>query len=305
MYSHCSYLRRRFWPYSRYFRGPAVAGGSDIGRNGMVALAAASAFNPLVKLLTDAVGLNESTTNQRSKVLQEIAREPAGAKIYLAGYSRGGATVVSIAHELNRLGRPVEALFLFDPVDSDASLGNTNLIPPNVRQPFMAFRNMAHVKALERDAERRLNEAGSAAKNAARDVLAANVIPAIPSVLPINAVAVSRAVGSVSALGRSTAAAASAQWESFRWSQLMARDLMFRCCVTGLAGGTKSNQVWQPQSYNGTHAALGGCVWPKAEYPPNTNFFAVDEECVKATRNWLNECISKSNLTNDAIGFVG
>jgi thioesterase domain-containing protein len=301
--SHCSYLQRRFWPFSRYIRGPAVAGGTDLGRNTMTAIEMAALANPLVALTSQLLGINEATTNQKSKVLQAIASEPTNAKIYLCGYSRGGATVVSIAAELNRQGREVEALFLFDPVDSDASLGNTGLIPPNVKQPFMAFRNMEHVRALERDADRRLNEAGRAGRTAARDVLSANVIPAIPSVLPIRPVEVTNAVRSVAAFGQRSAAAATAQWESFRWSQLMARDLMFQCCVTGLAGGGRSRQVWQPQGFNGTHGALGGCVWPREDYPRNTSFFAVDEECARATRRWLNECISQCNLTKDAIRF--
>ncbi len=56
-----------------------------------------------------------------------------GAPIMLAGYSRGGCTVILAAKRLMRAGHRVKALFLFDPVDmqwSDSSLSMT--IPENV-----------------------------------------------------------------------------------------------------------------------------------------------------------------------------
>jgi thioesterase domain-containing protein len=163
---HCRKLERNFRTYATYIRGPGLGGGTNLGVQQMAALETAYRLNPLAGwLLGEKLGFKEHCTNQYSHVLNAIRMSRANSKVYLCGYSRGGATVVAAANALNKLGREVEALFLFDPVDSDATLEDTAYIPTNVRQAFMAYRNMEHVRALQGEADRQTKEARSAAES--------------------------------------------------------------------------------------------------------------------------------------------
>lgn len=60
--------------------------------------------------------------------------------VFLAGYSRGAATVVDVASRLEREGIEVQAMFLFDAVDRSAHLGDTALVR-NTRHVYHARRN--------------------------------------------------------------------------------------------------------------------------------------------------------------------
>jgi len=298
---HCRYLHTRFYGYAKYFRGPAVTGCTDLGIKTQKAIGLFSRAMPVAGLIVeDVFGISDSTTNQKQKVLNEIKNAPATSKIYLCGYSRGGATVVSIAHELNRQGRAVEAMFLFDPVDSDSTLTDTDYIPPNVLRPFMAYRDMTHVRALDAQARKAVEQAKKSGSSALIDVLTADVIPALPSVLPIKPVAMTRAAGSVVDFGKSTVAALSSQWRAFRWSNLVARDLMFQLCVKGMQNPLSPVIPWKPHPFSGTHGAMGGCVWPQDDYPSGTNFHAIDQQCEKKTREWLDACIVQTPLVVDS-----
>ena len=98
--SFCKQIARA--PGATYFRGPTMLGSEVKG----IAAEATS----------DAVALAD-----------------AGKPIMLAGYSRGGCTVINVALNLQRLGRDVAAMFLFDAVDMQASaIGLTQTIPANV-----------------------------------------------------------------------------------------------------------------------------------------------------------------------------
>ncbi|MGL4810539.1 MAG: hypothetical protein ACRCXM_02080 [Beijerinckiaceae bacterium] len=294
---HCKMLEKNFRAFAHYERGPGVAGFTNLGGIGMAGVQAAGLVNPLAGFAFEKLGLTAGATNQKGKTLAAIAREKTDGKIYLAGYSRGGATVISVAAALNRQGRPVEAMFLFDPVDSDATLDDTAFIPPNVKKTFMAYRNMHYVRSLQADADKQTGAAGMAGVKAAKNVLAANVIPQIPSFLPINPVQIGKAAGSVVDFGKQTAQATAAQARSFAWRHLMARDLMFELCVRGQGkDGAGKTGVLVRKAFDGTHGALGGCPWPKEEYPPNTRFHGVDLSCAAATWEWLNGCILQTDI---------
>jgi dienelactone hydrolase len=64
--------------------------------------------------------------------------------IYLAGYSRGGATVIQLAKFLNQQipKNEVKAMFLFDPVDRDVFLDGQG-IPNNVRNVYVVYRDQS------------------------------------------------------------------------------------------------------------------------------------------------------------------
>jgi len=69
---------------------------------------------------------------------------PEEQKIYLTGYSRGGAIVIEVAKLLQSRGLSVEAMFLFDAVKRSLGdgMGNTDVIPGNVRNCYHALRNI-------------------------------------------------------------------------------------------------------------------------------------------------------------------
>jgi hypothetical protein len=69
------------------------------------------------------------------------ARHNPAHKLYLTGYSRGGAIVIAAATILHDWNIPVDALFLFDAVNRSMRLPDTDFIPPNVRHCYHALRS--------------------------------------------------------------------------------------------------------------------------------------------------------------------
>jgi hypothetical protein len=63
-------------------------------------------------------------------------------RIFLSGYSRGGAAIISMAHKLKAKGIPVHAMLIFDAVDR-SGLTDTDVIPDNVKMAFHALRDPA------------------------------------------------------------------------------------------------------------------------------------------------------------------
>lgn len=68
-----------------------------------------------------------------------VAAQPQ-AKVYLTGYSRGGAGVIAVADRLREDGVSVEAMMLFDAVDRSLAI-NSSEIPRNVLRLVHARRN--------------------------------------------------------------------------------------------------------------------------------------------------------------------
>lgn len=312
---HCRLMAHRFRSIAHYERGPAVFGFAGLGSLGQAGLKSAALLGggPGGLLALDSLGVNDSCTNQKGKILQIIQnRKPADRKIYLCGYSRGGATVISICAALNRMGREVEALFLFDPVDSDATLSDTAYIPGNVKKTFMAYRDMRYVRSLQDEADRKVRGAFAAGGQALKNVMMANVIPQLPSILPGKPVAVGKAVESVADFGRKSADAVDAQIASQKWRQNVARDLMFDLCVKGLAPDARRNgSVLHAMSFKGTHGAMGGCPRTLDEQAdkaagkkdwalyPDDKYRQQDLTCAKETYAWLQACIYQTNLLSD------
>ena len=63
------------------------------------------------------------------------------SRVFLAGYSRGGAAVIDVCHRLHRVGIRVDCLFLYDAVDMSMLLANVDRIPPNVALCYHARRD--------------------------------------------------------------------------------------------------------------------------------------------------------------------
>jgi hypothetical protein len=75
-------------------------------------------------------------------ILYPTSKEPLTNltdKVYLTGYSRGGATVLDVALILKNYGIPVEAIFLFDAVTRSPWLSG-EVIPANVKHCYHAIR---------------------------------------------------------------------------------------------------------------------------------------------------------------------
>lgn len=66
--------------------------------------------------------------------------EGPDSRVFLSGYSRGGAAAVTTARLLAKKGVPIHALLLFDAVDRSYTIGNTT-IPVNVYHAFHALRD--------------------------------------------------------------------------------------------------------------------------------------------------------------------
>jgi hypothetical protein len=72
----------------------------------------------------------------------DLNRHKTPYRLFLSGYSRGGAAVTEIAFELKGLGINVHALLLFDAVDK-SDLTNVDVVPSNVKYCYHAMRNPA------------------------------------------------------------------------------------------------------------------------------------------------------------------
>lgn len=65
------------------------------------------------------------------------------SRIFLAGYSRGGAAVIDVCNRLYRMGIRVDCLMLYDAVDMSTRMTNVQMVPPNVAVCYHAMRSDA------------------------------------------------------------------------------------------------------------------------------------------------------------------
>jgi hypothetical protein len=72
--------------------------------------------------------------------IAELNRQKTPYRLFMCGYSRGGAAVTEIAFELKAKGIKVQALLLFDAVDMSL-LNNVDTVPSNVKHCYHAMRN--------------------------------------------------------------------------------------------------------------------------------------------------------------------
>ena len=72
--------------------------------------------------------------------IDEARRSKTPYRLFLSGYSRGGAAVTEIAFELKARGINVHAMLLFDAVDQ-SELTNVDVVPANVKYCYHAMRN--------------------------------------------------------------------------------------------------------------------------------------------------------------------
>jgi hypothetical protein len=75
-----------------------------------------------------------------TEIMRQMRNSPNSLKVYLTGYSRGGAAVIDAASVLKSFNIPVEAMFLFDSVARSLTLSGT-AIPCNVLKCYHALRS--------------------------------------------------------------------------------------------------------------------------------------------------------------------
>ena len=108
---------------SGYLRGPAWHGSSTQGKANAITGWIEQQIKAHQKLNAGGTGV-------------QIAQP----KVFLTGYSRGGAAVINAAHQLKRKGVEVHCMLLFDAVDR-STMGDTDEIPNNVNWVFHAMRD--------------------------------------------------------------------------------------------------------------------------------------------------------------------
>jgi len=86
--------------------------------------------------------VHEQYTRQIALARKGDLAASARPRVFLSGYSRGGAAVVEAAHTLSRLKIPVHCMLLFDAVDR-SFLENTDVVPANVTIAYHAMRDPA------------------------------------------------------------------------------------------------------------------------------------------------------------------
>ena len=74
--------------------------------------------------------------------IADCKRHKVPYRIFMSGYSRGGAAVTEIAFRLKNRGEKVHTLLLFDAVDQSV-LTNADVVPANVANCFHAMRDPA------------------------------------------------------------------------------------------------------------------------------------------------------------------
>jgi hypothetical protein len=70
----------------------------------------------------------------------DLNRHKTPYRLFMSGYSRGGAAVTEVAFELKAKGIKVHAMLLFDAVDR-SDLTNVDVVPSNVKYCYHAMRN--------------------------------------------------------------------------------------------------------------------------------------------------------------------
>lgn len=90
----------------------------------------------------ETMSLVDSGTQWLTDKVKALSSSKTPYRIFLSGYSRGGAAATETAFRLNRQGIKVHCLILFDAVDR-SNLGNADVVPSNVTLCFHARRDPA------------------------------------------------------------------------------------------------------------------------------------------------------------------
>ena len=194
------------------------------------------------------LGLDTDEIAHRVAIM--VSAMPKGEKIFLCGYSRGGAAVITAAWSVRP--REIDAMFLFDAVDrAEGTMAKT--IPANVRVAYHAMRNPEFSAKYD-----------AAVSFAAKDTVVSG-LKAAASLTPIGALfsspfdSVGQFAGSASGLGTAIYRAETLKLES-------RNDFVPGTSLFGNCGTEPASRI-TTKRFMGTHGALGGVPWEEDEVP--------------------------------------
>ncbi len=132
--SFCRQLGDKLGPLANYERGPASLGTDVLGE-----ATRASRFlfgtwrqDEAARLNRAGHGRMMTAAMMAAETLFDANTKDQDTRLMLAGYSRGGSAAIMAAQMLDKLGVPVDSLFLFDAVARHMFPGG-EIIPANVR----------------------------------------------------------------------------------------------------------------------------------------------------------------------------
>ncbi len=88
----------------------------------------------------ETMNLVDSGTQWVTAKIKDLGAAKTPYRLFLAGYSRGGAAATETAFRLKKLEIPVHCMLLFDAVDR-SNLSNVDVVPSNVKMCFHARRD--------------------------------------------------------------------------------------------------------------------------------------------------------------------
>ena len=199
-----------------------------------------------------------------SDIATMIAAVPSSHPIFLCGYSRGGAAVISAAWSVRP--RAIQAMFLFDAVDrAFGTMAET--IPENTKIAYHARRDPRFSQKYD-----------SAVLFTARDSVFAG-LKAVASLTPVGPLVGAPLQSSIPELAgtvRSFTVAAS-RAETLKWRSR--NDAVPGLSMFGNCGTQPPARVHM-RRFPGTHGALGGVPWSDDEVPG-------DAAVVPRIRDWM------------------
>lgn len=89
---------------------------------------------------SETAGLAGEGTRWIVNRVRDLEKTKQPTRLFLSGYSRGGAAIVEVANQLKSQGIKVHCMMLFDAVDR-SNLGSTDVIPSNVTLAYHAMRD--------------------------------------------------------------------------------------------------------------------------------------------------------------------
>lgn len=206
--------------------------------------------------------------------LAGVKRSQPDARLFLAGYSRGGSAALFAAHILNEMGSiGVDGLFLFDPVRMHLTSGGRG-IPANVHFSRAAVRDLN-------------SAAGQAFVKRQEDTIPLVSPESFPLAMKLHPV-----IGAAIAIG-SVVKADNPVRPGWGNEDVTALDPSARCGIPNEAAGpgaeltTAASGTHYKRAFLGTHGALGGLGWKGIKE---------DLECQVKVARWMNAGFEEAGL---------
>ncbi len=241
----------------------------------------------------DAASLNaysvSANANRILSIIEESTKRSGKSGICLIGYSRGGATVVKIAQEIQSRGLQgkveVDAMFLFDAVQRAPGAGDQTEVPSNVKVCFHAMRNDGAYWILKAEVENawalvtKSSEYAELVKEYKRvgsGFFETFLLSRSKTKYPALNTAVTGYLKKNTVLDRYEMTMRNSWTVVKNEKGETEPGLPFGNCATG-------GSMLKTEQFAGSHAALGGCVWRTL----GPEIAKLDEECKSRVKTWM------------------